>query len=254
MVTSVCLVIAWVLIVSYQIFTKTALTTITLFSKVPAPFIASSLNSNISVGIFLFSFCLDVCSILRHHKLHRWQRQKNFHTIFSQFRINRDKLRPLRSGEKLRSKLIKPEPSKRIFSTVWQRVFCVFLSFSAFYFHVSYRFSPLKKNESEKVKRHKGILIQNNGDLTMSDQPNMATIQLNGDKQNFIIDKKDFKTGSRGYYGTGKMVGWGQKVPDKHTSCGNRFKAKRRKERKVTFYNFFFLILFIILFTARLMQ
>jgi len=40
----------------------------------------------------------------------------------------------------------------------------------------------------------------------MSEQPNMATIQLNGDKQNFIIDKKDFKTGSKGYYGTGKMV------------------------------------------------
>jgi hypothetical protein len=45
----------------------------------------------------------------------------------------------------------------------------------------------------------------------MSEQPNMATIQLNGDKQNFIIDKKDFKTGSRGYYGTGKMVAAGKK-------------------------------------------
>ena len=52
---------------------------------------------------------------------------------------------------------------------------------------------------------------------------NMATIQLCGDKQNFILDKKNFKTGSRGYYGTGKMVASWKKVSNKHTSCGNRF-------------------------------
>jgi hypothetical protein len=34
---------------------------------------------------------------------------------------------------------------------------------------------------------------------------NLATIQLNGEKQNFILSKKDFKTGSRGYHGHGKM-------------------------------------------------
>ncbi|NLE05950.1 MAG: hypothetical protein GX638_14285 [Crenarchaeota archaeon] len=45
----------------------------------------------------------------------------------------------------------------------------------------------------------------------MTEQVNMATIQLLGDKQNFIIDKKDFKTGSRGFYGTGKMVAGGKK-------------------------------------------
>lgn len=56
MVTSVCLAVAWVLIVSYQIFTKTALTTIISFFQVSAPLIASWLNSNIAVGIFLFSF------------------------------------------------------------------------------------------------------------------------------------------------------------------------------------------------------
>ena len=33
----------------------------------------------------------------------------------------------------------------------------------------------------------------------------MATIMLNGEKQNFILNKKDFKTGSRGYHGQGKM-------------------------------------------------
>ncbi len=45
----------------------------------------------------------------------------------------------------------------------------------------------------------------------MTEQVNMATIQLNGDKQNFILDKKDFKTGSKGYHGTGKMVAGGKK-------------------------------------------
>ena len=34
---------------------------------------------------------------------------------------------------------------------------------------------------------------------------NLATIQLNGDKQSFILAKKDFKTGSRGYHAQGKM-------------------------------------------------
>lgn len=45
----------------------------------------------------------------------------------------------------------------------------------------------------------------------MNNDVNMASIQLNGDKQNFILDKKDFKTGSRGYYGTGKMVATGKR-------------------------------------------
>lgn len=34
---------------------------------------------------------------------------------------------------------------------------------------------------------------------------NVATVQLNGEKQNFILAKKDFKTGSRGYHAQGKM-------------------------------------------------
>jgi hypothetical protein len=45
----------------------------------------------------------------------------------------------------------------------------------------------------------------------MSEEVNMAAIQLKGDKQNFILDKKDFKTGSTGYYGQGKMVAGGKK-------------------------------------------
>ena len=34
---------------------------------------------------------------------------------------------------------------------------------------------------------------------------NLATIQLSGEKQSFILAKKDFKTGSKGYYAHGKM-------------------------------------------------
>jgi hypothetical protein len=45
----------------------------------------------------------------------------------------------------------------------------------------------------------------------MGEQVNMATIQLNGEKQNIILDKKDFKTGSKGYYGVSKMVAGGKK-------------------------------------------
>jgi hypothetical protein len=34
---------------------------------------------------------------------------------------------------------------------------------------------------------------------------NLATIQLDGEKQSFILVKKNFKTGSRGYHAQGKM-------------------------------------------------
>ena len=43
-----------------------------------------------------------------------------------------------------------------------------------------------------------------NGDVRMS-EVNLATIQLNGEKQSFVLSKKDFKTGSRGYHAQGKM-------------------------------------------------
>jgi len=36
-------------------------------------------------------------------------------------------------------------------------------------------------------------------------ETNLVTIQLNGEKQAFILNKKDFKTGSRGYHAQGKM-------------------------------------------------
>jgi hypothetical protein len=57
---------------------------------------------------------------------------------------------------------------------------------------------------------------------------NVATIQLNGEKQNFILSKKNFKTGSRGYHGQGKM-----QVGDKNyqinilcVEIGSKSKAK----------------------------
>ncbi|MBT8172073.1 hypothetical protein KJN74_04300 [Candidatus Bathyarchaeota archaeon] len=34
---------------------------------------------------------------------------------------------------------------------------------------------------------------------------NTVSIQLNGEQQNFILNKKNFKTGSRGFHAQGKM-------------------------------------------------
>jgi hypothetical protein len=50
-----------------------------------------------------------------------------------------------------------------------------------------------------------------NGKVTQKmSEVNMATIQLEGEKQNFILSKKDFKTGSCGYHGQGKMMAGGK--------------------------------------------
>lgn len=67
----------------------------------------------------------------------------------------------------------------------------------------------------------------------MSEQANMATIQLNGDKQNFIIDKKDFKTGSKGYFGTGKMVAGGKKyqISIQVVEIGSKPKPEEQKKK-----------------------
>jgi hypothetical protein len=39
----------------------------------------------------------------------------------------------------------------------------------------------------------------------MSDEANMAIVQLKGVKQTFILDQKNFKTGSKGFHSQGKM-------------------------------------------------
>ncbi len=63
---------------------------------------------------------------------------------------------------------------------------------------------------------------------------NMATIQLCGDKQNFIIDKKDFKTGSKGYYGTGKMLAGGKRyqISIQVVEIGSKPKDKEEKKKE----------------------
>jgi len=63
---------------------------------------------------------------------------------------------------------------------------------------------------------------------------NMATIQLCGDKQNFIIDKKDFKTGSKGFYGTGKMVAGGKRyqISIQVVEIGSKPKDKEEKKKE----------------------
>jgi hypothetical protein len=69
--------------------------------------------------------------------------------------------------------------------------------------------------------------------MKMSDV-NMATIQLSNDKQNFILDKKNFKTGSRGYYGTGKMVAAGKRyqISIQVVEIGSKPKEKEEKKEK----------------------
>ncbi|MCL1977541.1 MAG: hypothetical protein FWG55_05525 [Candidatus Bathyarchaeota archaeon] len=44
----------------------------------------------------------------------------------------------------------------------------------------------------------------------MSNEVDMATIELNGERMNFLLGKKDFKTGSRGYHAQGKMMSGGK--------------------------------------------
>ena len=66
----------------------------------------------------------------------------------------------------------------------------------------------------------------------MSNDINMATIQLLGDKQNFVLDKKDFKTGSRGFYGIGKMVAGGKKyqINIQVVEIGSKPKEEEKKK------------------------
>jgi hypothetical protein len=56
LVTAILLIAAWFLMLSYQIFTKTALTTVALSLHSSLPLVASSLTSNVSVGVFVCSF------------------------------------------------------------------------------------------------------------------------------------------------------------------------------------------------------
>lgn len=44
----------------------------------------------------------------------------------------------------------------------------------------------------------------------MNDITDVVTVQLNGEKQSFLLGKKDFKTGSKGYHAQGKMMAGGK--------------------------------------------
>jgi hypothetical protein len=68
-----------------------------------------------------------------------------------------------------------------------------------------------------------------NGDVRMS-EVNLATIQLNGEKQSFILAKKDFKTGSRGYHAQGKMQveGKGYQINILCVEIGSKPKEKQK--------------------------
>ena len=55
-ITATFLLAAWLLMLSYQIFTKTALTTIAASLSKPASSLASALSGNIGVAVFICSF------------------------------------------------------------------------------------------------------------------------------------------------------------------------------------------------------
>jgi hypothetical protein len=66
----------------------------------------------------------------------------------------------------------------------------------------------------------------------MSEQPNLANIQLNGSKQSFILNAKNFSTGSKGFHGYGKM-----QVGDKNYQVNIQLveigsKPKEKEEKK----------------------
>jgi hypothetical protein len=46
--------------------------------------------------------------------------------------------------------------------------------------------------------------------MYVSEELNVATIQLMNEKQSFMLSKKDFKTGSRGFHAQGKMMAGGK--------------------------------------------
>ena len=64
----------------------------------------------------------------------------------------------------------------------------------------------------------------------MGEQIDMATVQLLGEKQSFILAKKDFKTGSRGYHANGKMVAGGKnyQINILCVEIGSKTKEKER--------------------------
>ncbi len=59
---------------------------------------------------------------------------------------------------------------------------------------------------------------------------NIATIQLEAEKQSFILKKKDFQTGSRGYHAQGKMMAGGKNYQVNIQCVEIGSKPKEKKE------------------------
>ena len=59
---------------------------------------------------------------------------------------------------------------------------------------------------------------------------NMATIQLEGEKMVFPLSKKDFKTGSKGFFGQGKMMAGGKNYQVQIQCVEIGSKPKEKKE------------------------
>ena len=85
---------------------------------------------------------------------------------------------------------------------------------------------------SEKVKSNSTRVFLRLVTLKMSDV-DMATIQLCSEKMNFILSKKDFKTGSRGYHAQGKMMTGGKnyQVNILFVEIGSKPKEKEEKKK-----------------------
>ena len=67
----------------------------------------------------------------------------------------------------------------------------------------------------------------------MIEQPNLATIQINGSKQSFILNAKTFSTGSIGFNGSGKMMAGGKnyQVIINCVEIGSKPKEKEEKKK-----------------------
>ena len=84
---------------------------------------------------------------------------------------------------------------------------------------------------SEKVKSNSTRVFLRLVTLKMSDV-DMATIQLCSEKMNFILSKKDFKTGSRGYHAQGKMMTGGKNYQINILCVEIGSKPKEKEEKK----------------------
>ena len=81
---AVYLVLAWVLMISYQIFTQTALTTLTFFRRLYSSVSLIDKFKSRSNSLHLF-IRLDVCLIIPNLNIHVWKRKKTYYSISSKF-------------------------------------------------------------------------------------------------------------------------------------------------------------------------